>query len=369
MLLVAWLALLRPLTASAVTVIEPHQVKEAEGQFRTQADKIRRLQVTVGEMAVRLATQASSLQERASRLEQAAARCRARLASQGPDHLDVCTVTTRRQTELSVREAEALATEIRNTAAVCQSFARQTDTGKRALQTQLDVVERGLRELQEWATTNNQAQWDALKDGTVFVMGRLADWLMKEAASARALQGWVTRYQRQLSQRGIAVDAIRPKLEETYRRYLNAAATASEGKLVMAGIDVDKAWEVFKNSFSATVEMKARSDAEIRGILHDPGIQRFINDDHPINDLGSSFVETGSEEALPFLVRDARVVPVVNFAAFIIDFGYDASRFEQSWEQIIRQYDLAEISRRAVGSLSNYLDHRETAFARCFRQF
>jgi hypothetical protein len=356
------LGLASPATA-IIVIIEPHEVRDAEARFRRQAARLRNLQEHIDSTASRLTQQAAALDEQSVKLKQAAARCRERVARH---ELDICHVS-RKGAQLSPADSDVLATHLTNQAGLCRSFQPQIDQDRRALATQLSVIQRGQKELQEWNDTNNEAQLEAVRHAAVFALGRFASVLGQQANAARSLKGWVTRYEKQLASEGLPVEALLPKLQDTIRRYNAAYTTAAGAKSLETTLEAEKLFQGFKDEISAIALQKGETDSTVREMLADSRIQKYISRDRPDVDFKLFLAEGSTESVLSAVLGQAKAAPMVNFASFIVDSTYDATKFKLSWDRIMQQYDLSGSSERAVVSLERYLSSRnDTTWGTCF---
>jgi hypothetical protein len=343
--------------AYGATAVSAKDVKLAEERFHVEADRIDALQRAVDQKTALLDGWASVLEALATRLSKAAEECQRAVQDRTKD----CTVSYK-QSKLSIAQALSLAGRAHKAAALCKAYSGQTKPDRTALQTQLKVVQAEQREFGEWKARNEKSIKDALVHGIPFIFTNYGGTLEAKSKSVSALKGWVTRYEKQLAEGGVANAAILPKLEAAYGRYANAAVALRAGQVVDYGKSADDLWEEFKNVFSVAASKEAESDSEVRAFVQDPKVQKIINDERPDVDLRLFATETTIKALMP------GASPIVEATDFAINFGYDATAYWLSYKRIMQQVDLANQSGLAVASLKKYLDRKEEIWPNCFKQ-
>lgn len=268
--------------------------------------------------------------------------------------------------------------DIRQCDAVDRRLSRETEMARQMQKTS----DMGIKEIEQWEKMNEKAASDAMWRGVEALTKGFSMQLEAKQRSTAAFKGWITKYQKQLSEQGVVVDAVLPKLERTIEGYEKAARYADFNKSlryslqsqgIKAGVarqaDVSNIinktmaakdlYAAFKNETGMVAQDIAQHDASVKSLLEDPRVQKVFELEHPGVNLSQMFAAASAEEVLKQaaklsdnirgIVRGAGGAAVpVEFASFLADYGYSAAEWLTSRKRILEQYKLTEDQLKAV---------------------
>ncbi|MBN2655243.1 MAG: hypothetical protein JXR79_09075 [Nitrospirae bacterium] len=279
---------------------------------------------------------------------------------------------------LAQLQSGAVSDDIRQCDAVDRRLARETEMARQMQKTS----EMGIKEIEQWEKMNEKAASDAMWRGVEALTKGFGMQLEAKQRSAAAFKGWITRYQKQLAEQGVVVESVLPKLERTLEGYEKAAKYADFNKSmryalqsqgIKAGVarqaDVSNIinktmaakdlYAAFKNETGMVAQDIAQHDASVKSLLEDPRVQKVFELEHPGVNLSQMFAAASAEEVLKQaakfsdnirgIVRGAGGAAVpVEFASFLVDYGYSAAEWLTSRKRILEQYNLTEDQLKAV---------------------
>ena len=256
-------------------------------------------------------------------------------------------------------ERSLLETEV---ASVCGNAQKQLQMDIEATKRQKKTVDAALADLDEWTKANQRAQWDALADGAKVVLGQFASYLERQANSARAFKGWLTRYEKQMIADGIPVGALEAKIESAGNGYLQAQMAADTGKMIHKGLDFEDEWERFTAGTSALAQSVAQRNAAVREVLKDPRIQSYLKQNQP--DVDAAMF--AAEDSLDLLVKRivGNTVPV-EFANFAVNYSIHGKEWWESRKQILDRYQLTDKELEAAAALKTQIKRTAEALKIC----
>lgn len=234
----------------------------------------------------------------------------------------------------------------------------------------LDRTEQANKELEEWAAANEEAAQDALYKGVQALTAGVTAYLERLEYSKRGFKGWVTRYKKELEQKGVDVDAVTKKLDLEEVKYLKADAAVKFGKLLKIktlkkGFDVAEVGALIKNEVSAIAIAIEKNNASVREMLQDPTINEFINRDNPGIDMQLFTQEKLLETLLE--IGGIKTLPVA-FGDFVVQYVYDAKKWYESRERILQQNEVNNQELVAVKAWDNVLKKDMERFKGCKSQ-
>ncbi len=222
----------------------------------------------------------------------------------------------------------------------CARLEKQLELDTRVMRQYQETNEKGYREIEEWAKASEEAQMDALKAGANLLMSGTVDCLEKQANSARGFKGWLTRYDKEIRQKGIPVEALQPKIERALNGYVGAAESAKAGRLMNKGLTAKDTWDMVRNEVGAVAEVQKDSDAAIADVLKNPELKRFIE----TNRAGLEFAHSLLDMMAHSKELEKAIGPTAALLDFAANYGYDAKKWWESRCRILEQSKLIEKS-------------------------
>jgi len=240
---------------------------------------------------------------------------------------------------------------------VCSTAKDQLERDKQALKRMLDAIAMGQKELEEWTAQNQEAQWHAFFKAIDLLTAGMLAFAAESDNVANGLKGAIKKYEAKLKQQGKALDPLQyAKLESLNRRKLTIEAAASTAKALQSGKrKIGVAWDVF-TAQTRTIDREAASlQDELMQIASDP--------------LFKDLLEKEGLMALVGKLRSRTLFPkkpyLVNFGDFLVDYGYDATKWWESRKRILQQYNLTDTQLRAVDSLKKQIERTTAAVNHC----
>lgn len=244
----------------------------------------------------------------------------------------------------------------------CIEIEQQLHRDQEALRRQNASIQAGQRELAEWTEANKAAQRQALKVGVQALFGGWAKQLQAREGAARSFQAWLTRYDQQLRNQGVPIEALQPKIAHALRGYHLATTDVLLGQSIDATLLANAAWELVRQRAGAVALNQAAGDTAIREALRDPRLRRFVETNPDVEaELHASMVVLAAESKELTKVLG----PAAALASFVVDYGYSAKDWWESKERIVQQYNLTDDALRAVNALHTQLKRTVDELHRC----
>lgn len=301
-----------------------------------------------------------SYAQKAEKLRLAAQRCRERLAS---GELTTCTVISRGE-HVSPEEADRRAAEYDAKARTCQKCSDEARRDENELLKRLKEIGAIRADFITWKKSNDDAISDALMSVAELALGRVAKYFANDAKSVIAFKGWITRYEKQLAKEGANVPVILTKLQDLHLKCLTAEMTAVSGK-VLEKTEPIAMYGVLKNTVSAVAVDQSKVREDVKELLNDPVIQKYIEQDGAAMSLLDTFAQKGAEEVIETLSGASKLVPALGIAIFLKDSSYNGLKWWLSLKMIGIRYTLTEQSGNAVRSLHSLLERRKKEWGKC----
>ncbi|MBN1904678.1 MAG: hypothetical protein JW927_06240 [Deltaproteobacteria bacterium] len=136
------------------------------------------------------------------------------------------------------------------------------------------TIEMAQVELTTWQTANRNALLNAAKDGLEVFVGDLLEGFTKRAKAAERIKRILEKNVGQMAKDGVNVTEIQAKIERL-------KILSSAGKSIETAGSI-KDWQVFiKDGLSGLMEQLTSSNQEIKKILEEPMIQKYLETDTP----------------------------------------------------------------------------------------
>lgn len=216
-----------------------------------------------------------------------------------------------------------------------KELERQLERDQEALRRMQKTIELSLKELEEWSAANQEAEKAALLLGIKSLGGIMATKLEKLSHSASAYQERIARYDKQLKSRNVNVQIVGEKLSLALRGYVGAAAAAKTGTTISTGLKAEEIWKLFKDGMGTVLAMKSKSDAAVKELLTDPQLKAVFTEDKAGWELAQSLLTLASESE----EAERLLGPQFALASFIVDYGYEATKWTLSRNRILQRAD------------------------------
>lgn len=285
----------------------------------------------------------------------------ARLAACGTEFagLQALSDSIVREKAVFVQQLDA-AVAVGAVAARCADLERQLAMDRRALVRQQRVSELLVGELESWAKASTEAQRSAVMLGVTSLFGSAAKQLQSREASATAFRGVLTRYEGQLRARGIPFEAMQERIERATRGYVAARVQAAAGTAMGAAGDANEVWKYAQTEAGVIARLQSTADSDVKAALDDPAFQRFVQTDATTLDLMRSTMDqlAGTPALAP-------IAPHYALASFIVDYGYEATKWATSRARILQGASLSDEQLRAVQALSAQMERTVARLHAC----
>lgn len=242
----------------------------------------------------------------------------------------------------------------------CLAFSEQIQRDRAALVRQQRVSEASVAELEEWAAANAEAQRGAYKVGMTALFGSVAKQMETREASAAAFQRLLTRYERQLAVRGAPYTVIQQKVASALSGYASANAQARAGSAMGTAADMYERFNYMKTEAGYIASRQAAADADLKAALADPIMKRVLETDATALDLLRSTLDLASGSTTL-----AKIGPQYALASFLVDYGYESSKWMASRARILQGAALSDLELRAVDALSQQMERSVARLQAC----
>ena len=232
----------------------------------------------------------------------------------------------------------------------CPAIDAQLARDREALRRQQGVSASTSAELEAWARENEDAQRSAMMLGVKSLMGEAAGRLAARQARVTALQGAIARNERLLGERGIATGPVKSRLAWLAGEYGRAQAQANVGGAIVRAGEIDGLYELLRTEAGVIAKELATTDDAMREALADPALAAIVNADASASDLARQTLD--QLVATPGFERFA---PQYALASFVVDYGYDATRWALSGARILQGDAVNERSLEAVAALTRQI--------------
>lgn len=232
----------------------------------------------------------------------------------------------------------------------CVDIDAQLARDREALRRQQRVNESAVGELEEWGRLNDEAQRSAVKLGVQSLLGEAASRLQARQARVGTLQAALARNERLLGERGIPVGPVRERLATLALKYDRARLQAAAGAALARSGEVESIYGLAKTEAGVIVQQLAAGDEELKRALADPAFDAIIARDATAAELTRSALDLVA--STPGFERFA---PQYALAAFIVDYGYDATQWTLSAQRILQGDALSARALEAVEALTRQI--------------
>ena len=310
--------------------------------------------------------------EKANRLRSAVSRCQGRLDS---GELDNCTVTYK-GSEITMSQALEEAAKWDAKYSECSQYQSQIDLDRQAITRQLEVIKTLKSELDEWKKNCDGAVFDQLRTTGEFFFVQSVSWLTEQAKSVGALSGWITKYEKQLTQKGVNVALIKRNLLRTRLKYIKAQGCTLVGK-ALDKTEPATLITLLQAEGGKMYQLQAEADAEIKQALRDSGIEKVVQMDNPAWTVADVLTQKGLETVLKSKGLDkvlklttgtaGKLAPAVAITALLRDTTFNFTNWYLSLKQVTDRYEIIEKSEEAAESLERHIDNRRQTWDSCLK--
>ncbi len=249
----------------------------------------------------------------------------------------------------------------------CSPFERQLDRDRLALMRQQQSIVEGTQELDEWTKANEDAQREALRAGIKLFVDAAARKLEHAAAAARTFDEFFRTHNVPLVL--LSRTDARVKVERAYEAYRRASVAARGAGALKAGLLADDLWQSFKHEITLVAHIEADADAAVRQVVNDPDLRAYLRADDRgavvLSDVLTSLISLGAQSTTAAKWFGPLVDPATSLASFIVDYGYDATKWYQSRQRILQQAQLSEMHLAAVAALKKQVERTVGKLQEC----
>jgi len=252
--------------------------------------------------------------------------------------------------EKSIEEAKELPDKIkRRETSLCREIETQLERDKERIKRYQKTIEMNKEEAQKWADKNKEAVKEAQKSAGTALFEAIGGKLLTNKKIADDFQKRLIDYQVKIAVEGppsqkILADLLIKKTVVASLAYADAAAKANTGKLIEAGVDLKKYYDITKAAVDSTNSAKEAADKEMKEVL------QALNS--PENDLRANFSDLTALVAELKLDNILEQTPFLQDAAsltlFLRDYSYNATAWYQSRERILEYGKIIDEQLKAV---------------------
>jgi len=307
--------------------------------------------------------------EKVEKLNGAIQRCNERIQN---NKIDVCTVQFQGR-YIPLVDAQAKANELNAKLSLCRKSKEEAISDERQLSKRLGEIDTIIKDLEAWKRDNDEAVVEGLQAVAEFIFGQFVSYLSDQAASASALKGALTKYQNQLAKEGVDVRLVMPKIQDAYNKYLTAQVTAFTGKTLKETQPIALV-SYIRNTASAVVIKDSEACSEMKQLLSNPTVKKYLQKDRPNWAAADRFIQVGTEAILKSrklwdiigVKGTSKFVPAIAITVLIRDTGYSGMKWWFSLQNITLRYELSEKSATAVKSLHSLIERRKAKWQQFF---
>lgn len=242
--------------------------------------------------------------------------------------------------------ADAVSGAVRRMDEACPTIEERFRRDQEALRRQQAVNETAAAELDALARESEAAQRAAINLGVSSLFGEAASRLAQRAEQAKALARLVDRHEARLRGSGADVALVRAQIDRAERAYLAATAAAAAGRTAQRVGEVNAVLGLASAEAAAIERTAAAADGEARRLLSSSALQALLVESPEVAEFARAVADQVS--ATP---QFERLAPVYGLAAFLVDYGYEATRWAAAADQIIARNQLTPQQLEAVAAL------------------
>jgi hypothetical protein len=212
-------------------------------------------------------------------------------------------------------------------------------------------------QLATWEDANRNALVNAAKDGVEYFAGLYLEVLKNRALAADRLRGIYERRAAEMVRDGLDVKEIEAKI-----RRLQAMSRIGNFSDVLSSAND---WQTFiKDGMSGLINQLTASNDEIKGMIEDPGMQKYFTADAPeLNALLDITKISASNKVLGKWV--ARKMPLIAMLEISVKQSYNATDWYLSFKRIAEANRINGQALDAVKSLQGRIDDTYLSLRQC----
>lgn len=298
--------------------------------------------------------------QRAAKLRVAAQRCRERLAS---GELTTCSVSFS-GSYISIEAAEAKAREFDAKAKQCKKCKDEATRDRAELAKRATEIGRIRNDFKEWKKENEDAVSEAIMTVAEFALGKAAKYFADQAKSADAFKAWITKYESQLTKDGANVPVLLEKIQRVSGKYFETKLMVTTGK-VLEKTEPITLYTTVNNTVSSVMVAESGCDDDVKALMSDPVVQKYLNKDGAAKALGEKLLEKGAEDIFKAFPGTSKLVPALGIGLLLKDSSYSGLKWWLSLKMIGMRFTLTEQSGNAVHSLHNLIERRKAQWGKC----
>ena len=212
-------------------------------------------------------------------------------------------------------------------------------------------------QLATWEDANRNALVNAAKDGVEYFAGLYLEVLKNRGLAADRLRGIYERRAAEMARDGLDVKEIEAKI----RRLQAMSRIGNFSDVVSSAND----WQTFiKDGMSGLINQLTSSNDEIKGMLEDPGMQKYFTADAPeLNALLDITKISASNKVLGKWV--ARKMPLIAMLEISVKQSYNATDWYLSFKRIAEANRINGQVMHAATSLQTRIDDTYLSLRQC----
>jgi PDZ domain len=247
----------------------------------------------------------------------------------------------------------------------CSQLRAQLERDLEAERRQAEAARRATEEIEELKKESEEAQKEAVKAGFEALFAAYASDADKLAKSVSAYDGHITRLEhilrRKRNPQEIAI--LLQRLKDAYQKYHLASVGLTAKRVVDKLLKGKDLWEVEQEILRRQVENLAATNADVRALAADPKYASLFDDLGP--DPYLAVAKAGIEQALEAIKNvDLEWAgkyghlfgPAADFGEFLVQYGYNASKWTLAYKGILERNGVTEQSLQAFRCLKRQVE-------------
>ncbi len=230
----------------------------------------------------------------------------------------------------------------------CREIEAQLERDKNAIKRWQQTLKMTNEELENWASTNDEAAREALKVAIEGFAEAISPLLKKKLKVLDDIQGEIKKWEGKVanSKQAEASLYFLNKLEKARSAYRKALAMGVTGKRIEQIGTAKELYEFGKNHYDLTTKLVHSTDTELTNALSDPEVRALLSD-------------TMASHAKKYMAMLGKKIPIVEqglpFGAFVVNYTYNAWKWGASALRISQFSKLTDLEIRATDALGKQI--------------
>ena len=245
----------------------------------------------------------------------------------------------------------------------CSTIERQRDRDKVALDRQGRSTNQAITDLDEWTKANAAAESAAIRLGRDLFLAGVAQGLEHIANDARIFDQFLK--DRRVPLYLFANSDARKKVEEALHAYARAGAAARTATAINSGLLAKDIWELFQSELGTIARLQAQGDTALRLALDDPQLQAYLKANDQVRVVQMELLSSFLTLAVQATRLEKLIGPHAALAEFIVEYGYEATKWQRSRRHILQMANLTEQQLTAVDGLKRQVERTVASLNSC----